>query len=214
MYLRGHGVRCFVVIIAQLLSAVFMLNSSFHVMADERPALPPDLRMEWHRLANGRTEFEVSDPALVPRELALAIEKTGCAYGELIKERPVRFIATQSRRFAVVFCQAGTVHRSDRVFELSSRQPTLVQFPWLEYPDGFGTTSFPGLITWDRDAKLFKAENGTDTDLCKRLRYIYRLGYYQPSFVVMRVEYMIECGQKEWGTLWEATKWSFPPENK
>ena len=67
-------------------------------------SLQQDALREWHFLANGRTEFEISDPALVPRLLVIAAEQSGCDYKVDMKASPVRFIRFEYRRFAIVPC--------------------------------------------------------------------------------------------------------------
>ena len=62
--------------------------------------MSPELRdrieasREWSNLAKGRTEFEVSDPALLPSRLILAAKHAGCKIEEGIEGSPVRL--TQS----------------------------------------------------------------------------------------------------------------------
>jgi hypothetical protein len=51
-----------------------------------------DPRREWHELAKGRNEFEISDPALLPTRLALAVERSDCSYKDEINGIPARFI--------------------------------------------------------------------------------------------------------------------------
>jgi hypothetical protein len=90
-------------ILARLVVAgMLVFNSAGVVLAQDRTAT----RREWGTLANGRTEFEVSDPALVPSTLSLAAEQSGCRYQDDIKERPARFIRPEGRRLAILFCSA------------------------------------------------------------------------------------------------------------
>ncbi|MCP1833188.1 hypothetical protein J2R76_001523 [Bradyrhizobium sp. USDA 4532] len=73
---------------------------------------------EWSSLANGRTDFEISDPALVPRMLALAAEQSGCKYSDDIEKLPVRFMKVAGHRLALMFCRLS-VTGSHRAFDLS-----------------------------------------------------------------------------------------------
>jgi hypothetical protein len=170
-----------------------------------------DARLEWHSLANGRTEFDVSDPVLVPRRLALAADQSGCRYKEEIKDLPVRFISVEERRFAIVFCRMGVLG-SHQIFDLADLQkPKLVELPIIA-PNGFGTTPRPGAITWKRDVGVLEAE--TVTDVCPgiRFRHTYRPGFNQSwvsNFVIVRVEVLEGgCGEGKWDTVWEPPQWS------
>jgi hypothetical protein len=175
----------------------------------------PDARTEWHSLANGRTEFDVSDPAVVPRRLALAAEQSGCLYKDGIKEIPVRFTSVEKRRLAIVFCRFGVIG-SHQLFDLTVLQkPKLIELPFLALKDGFGITPRPGMITWKGDAGVFDAVTGTDTCPSPQLRHIYRPGLTAgwvseaASFVVVRVEVRENrCGEfSNWNTIWEAPQW-------
>jgi hypothetical protein len=174
-----------------------------------------DARLEWHGLANGRTEFDVSDPALVPRRLVLAAEQSGCRYKDWIKELPVRFISVEKRRLALVFCRYG-VTGSDQLFDLTDLQkPKLIELPFVAQKDGFGTTARPGMITWKRDVGILEAETGTDMCPSSRLRHSYRPGFTEgwisssATFVVVRIEVSEkDCGERNrWATIWEAAAW-------
>jgi hypothetical protein len=188
-----------------VVAGMLVFNSAAAVLAQDRT----ETRREWGMLANGRTEFEVSDPALVPSTLAVAAEQSGCRYKDYIKEYPVRFIRPEGRRLAILFCAA--IVGSHQVFDTSNvLRPTPVEFPIIVQPDGFGTTARPGVITWDKEAKVFQAETGSDTSSA-RLRYIYRLDRGTGSFVVVRVEFTPHFGLKDgWTTIWDALIWSFP----
>ena len=167
---------------------------------------------EWDSLAKGRPEFEVSDPTLVPSQLALAVEQSGCRhYEQLIKGAPIRFVVLRDRRFAIVLCSVGMASNSHQLFDLTGssnlEKPKLVQLPSFEQPDGFGTTPTPGAITWKSETGVLVAESGSDNSFA-RLRQTYRLGYLSTSFVVVRVEYRCaECGKDEWKTIWDAPHW-------
>jgi hypothetical protein len=175
-----------------------------------------DARLEWHSLANGRTEaeFDVSDPALVPKRLALAAEQSGCRYKDEMKELPVRFISVEKRRLAIVFCRLG-VSGSHQIFDLADlHKPKLMELPFVAQKDGFGTTFRPGMITWKKDAGVLEAETGTDMCPSSRLRHTYRLGLTEgwtsqvATFVVVRVEVMEDgCVRGAWSTIWEAPQW-------
>jgi hypothetical protein len=179
-------------------------------LADDRR----DARLEWHGLANGRTEFDVSDPALVPRRLALVAEQSGCRYKDEMKELPVHFISVEKRRLAIVFCRLG-VSGSHQMFDLADLQkPKLMELPFIAQKDGFGTTPRPGMITWKRDAGVLEAETGTDACPSSRLRHTYRPGLTEgwtnkaATFVVVRVEVMEDgCLRGAWTTIWEAPQW-------
>jgi hypothetical protein len=54
-------------------------------------------------VSNGRTKFDISDPALVPSLLALAAEQSGCRYKEGIEAAPIHFMRIEGRRLAMVF---------------------------------------------------------------------------------------------------------------
>jgi hypothetical protein len=174
-----------------------------------------DAGMEWQSLANGRTEFDVSDPALVPRRLALAAEQSGCLYKDGIKEIPVRFTSVEKRRLAIVFCRFGVIG-SHQLFDLSVLQkPKLIELPFLAQKDGFGTTPRPGMITWKGDVGVLEAETGTDTCPSSEIRHTYRPGLTEgwtsqaATFVVIRIEVMEDrcSGQGRWAVIWEASQW-------
>jgi hypothetical protein len=202
-------------------AAILLFTSPTAVVGQNRSAAEPsrDVRPEWYSLAKGRTEFEVSDPALVPSQLALAVEQSGCRhYEQLIKEAPIRFVVLRDRRFAIVLCSVGLASNSHQLFDLTGssnlEKPKLVQLPFFEQPDGFGTTPTPGAITWKSETGVLVAESGSDTSFA-RLRHTYRLGYFSTSFVVVRVEYhCAECGKDEWKTIWDAPQWSFSTKEK
>jgi hypothetical protein len=169
-----------------------------------------DGRREWYNLAQGRTEFEVSDPALVPAQLALAAEQSGCRFKEGIKTAPVRFMRLENRRLAIVFCPGliGT----HQVFDLSNLQKlTIVELPFLAQPNGFGTTARPGWITREKETEVFQAETGSDLKPSPRVRHTYR--FDANGFVVVRVDVQ-QYGTREWTTIWDAPRWPMPGEIK
>jgi hypothetical protein len=92
------------------LAAISLFTSPAAVVGQNRSAAESsrDVRREWSDLAKGRTEFEVSDPTLVPRQLVLAFEQSGCRhYEQLIEGAPIRFIVLRDRRFAIVLLSCG-----------------------------------------------------------------------------------------------------------
>lgn len=206
--------------ILPLLLAATLLNASIATTtAEDRSGgdVQLDVRQAYDIISfAGRTEFEVSDPALVPRQPALAAEQSRCRYKDDIKELPIRFISAENRRLALVFCRAG-VSGSHHVFDLADlRRPRLVELPFIAQKEGFGTTLTPGLITWNRDAGVFEAVTGSDICPNSELRHTYRLGSTEgwvsrvASFVVVRVEVRAKpCGgqDSEWATVWEAPPW-------
>jgi hypothetical protein len=175
-----------------------------------------DARREWHNLANGRTEFEVSDPALLPRQIALAIEQSGCRYKEDMQQLPIRFIRVEKQRFAIVFCRF-TVTGSHRIFDLQNLQkPKPMAFPFFARNGGFGTTELPGVITWKKEAGVFEAEIGSDIACSGRTRHTYRLssaeGLHGITFVIVRIQVKKDECRSEWLTIWEASPWPPWPE--
>lgn len=188
-----------------VMAGMLLFNSAAAVLGQDRT----ETLREWGTLANGRTEFDVSDAALLPSTLALAAEQLGCRYKDDIKTAPVRFMRPEGRRLAIVFCSG--IIGSHQVFDVSNvLKPTLVELPFLAQPDGFGTTAKPGWITWEKEARVFQAETGSDISFA-RLRHTYRLDRYTASFVIVRVEFHPDISTKdEWTTIWDAPKWSFP----
>jgi hypothetical protein len=197
---------------AFFLAAMVLFASVAALPAEDRSVadLRSELLREWYSAANGRTEFDISDPALVPGQLALAVKQSGCRYEDTIKEMPVRFITVEKRRLAFVFC--SDIVGSHQVFDLLvPRGPKLLEFPFLSQPAGFGTTDAPGVITWNKEAGVFQAETGTDICPSSRIRHTYRPGLTRSraSFVIVRVEAQEDgCGRGEWTMIWEAPLWS------
>jgi hypothetical protein len=194
------------------LVALISCASTPRVFAQDQPKadLSRDTRREWYSLAQGRTEFEVSDPALMPSLLGLAAEQSGCRYKEGLTVAPVRFLSVASRRLAIVTCW-GSLKSHQRVFDLSNLQkPMEVQFPFAVPPKGFSTSAdAPGFITWERETGLFRAETTSDVAYSPRVRYTYRLDGGLDGFVVLRVEVQRD-GVGEWATIWDAPRWSLP----
>lgn len=167
-----------------------------------------EAQMEWHGLAKGRKEFEVTDPALLPSRLVLAAQQSGCDYQERIKEVPTRFITARSHRFVIVFC--SRIVGSHQVFDFSNLQrPRLVEFPFVAHPEGFGTTSDPGWITWNTETGILQAVSGSDVCPTPGGRHTYQLTAQSRGFVLLRVEIQHPgCGAGEWATIWDAPQWS------
>ncbi|WP_065753700.1 hypothetical protein [Bradyrhizobium paxllaeri] len=172
-------------------------------------------RQRYDNISFAGGDFEISDPALVPRQLVLAVEQSGCQYKTDIKELPIQFNRAENRRFALVYCSA--IVGSHHVFDFADlRRPRLLELPFIAQKNGFGTTIKPGLITWKKDAGVFEAETGSDMCPNSELRHTYRLGTSgglvsrTASFVVVRVEVREKpCGRNnsEWTTVWEAPPW-------
>ena len=199
-----------------IMAGILLWTSVVATFAEDDFANPRRQALQqWHSIANGRTEFDVSDPTSVPTALGLAAEQSGCRYKDGIKELPVRFISVERRRLALVYCRYG-VTGSDQLFDLTYlHKPKLIELPFLAQKDGFGTTPRPGMITWKRDAGILEAETGTDMCPSSMLRHSYRPGFTEgwvsgsATFVVVRVEVSEKgCGQRNgWATIWEAAAW-------
>jgi hypothetical protein len=202
-------------VLSALITAVFLLCGSFPAALAQDgsgPDIQQDPRRQWHDLAKGRKDFEVSDPALLPTRLALAAEQTGCGYKDEINSEPVRFISVKRQRVAIIFCRTGIVG-SHRVFDLTDlKRPRQMEFPVpLLHSNGFGTTPQPGMITWKKEAGVFESQAGSDMLCTGQARYTYRLDETGPSlrFAIIRAEIKKdECRQSEWTTIWEAPTWS------
>jgi hypothetical protein len=166
-----------------------------------------DLRREWFNLAQGRTEFEISDPELVPSFLRLAAEQSGCRYRDGLKVAPARFLRIANSRLALVACW-GPLKTTQRAFDLSNLQkPVVIRFPFLTYPDGIGTSdNAPGFLTRESGTEFFRAETTSDMANTTRARYTYRFDGAS-NFVVLRVEIQ-RGGVGEWTEIWNAPRWS------
>jgi len=166
-----------------------------------------EVRQEWFKVSNGQTDFEISDPASVPKFLARFAEKSRCPYEADIGRHPIRIVSLKSARLVIILCRPG-LFGSDKVFDLTDLQrPKVLHFPFLATPSGFGTTDSPGGIDYQRDKDVFLAESGSDTSPAV-LRHVYRYDYL--GFTVARVELRKDYGA-EWTTIWEAAPWSLPP---
>jgi hypothetical protein len=190
-----------------LLSAALLLEPPLALLGQERAST--DVRREayreWQSVANGRTDFEVSDPNQVPSLLATAATQSGCRYEEVIKDWPLRFLSVGKRRLALMPCFG--YNGSHELFDLTDlTKPKMLEFPFIAQPEGFGTTSLPGSIVWKPEAKLFEAEASTDVCPSPKLRHTYRLA--GSGLVVVRVEREADrCGASSWVTIWEASPW-------
>ena len=161
----------------------------------------------------GRTDFQVSKYAEVPRQVARAAQREHCDIDKGIEQFPLRFLVEKGHRFVLVYCQS--IEGFHLVFDLADlRRPRLVEFPFLAQNTGFGITPRPGIITWRQEAGVFEAETGTDLCPSFRLRHVYRLGQTEGyvsqtiSFVLVRVDVMERCvNDKSWSTVWESPKW-------
>jgi hypothetical protein len=160
------------------------------------------------------TEFEISDPDLMPRQLAQAATALHCSYADGIKTRPTRFIRINNSAFALVFCPAllGT----DRIFDIQNpRKPILMQVAFFAVDSGFGTTSGPGIVTtWKKGTDIFEAVIGSDLCPSSRLRHVYRFGANAGrgsdgfGLFLTRIDVQKDgCGNGEWTPLWNAPAW-------
>jgi hypothetical protein len=163
--------------------------------------------LEWTKLANGRTDFEVSDLSLLPSRLARTAEQSNCRYKEDFANNPARFTKLGNYRLAILACWSISAG-SHQVFDLSTlERPKPISFPLLVKPDGFGTTLRPGRINWDKETSIFQAVLGSDTHPAL-VRHTYRFDQNW-GFVVVRVE--VRRGPlDEWTRIWEAPRWILP----
>jgi hypothetical protein len=168
---------------------------------------------EWYNLADKRTDFEVSDPALLPSRLVRAVKSSGCRYEEGIKEYPVSFMKLGSRRLAIVFCRWVGMLGTHQLFDLTNlQQPRLIELPILAQPEGIVTTPYPGIVSWNKDSGIFQAWRSSDMLPTLAIRHTYRFSEDQGStaFVLVRVEVQRIPGPDEWVSMWDAPRWSFP----
>ena len=116
----------------------------------------------------GRDEFEISDPAQVPQQVARAAEQGGCHYIEQIADQPLRFLKIDSHRLVLVFC-SGIVGEH-QVFDLRDmRRPKRFEFAVMSTETGFGHDVFARIHhleqrTWpirsaERDGCLSQSAN-------------------------------------------------------
>lgn len=191
-----------------VLIAAVSLGASHAAGAEELSEAPVDrreARKEWSRASNGKTEFELTDPTLVPKFFAAFARQSGCVYEPEMQQRPIRFVTINGHRLAIVFCRSG-ISGSDQVFDLSDLgRPKAVSFPIFAHPNGFGTTDRPGAIEYQKDAGIFLAEVASDYQE-GQARHSYRFEDYY-GFVVTRVEIKKDFGSP-WVTIWEAGAWN------
>ncbi|BAM90779.1 hypothetical protein S58_48000 [Bradyrhizobium oligotrophicum S58] len=154
----------------------------------------------------GQSEFEIHDPELLPKQLVRAIEP-GCEYRSGLKEQPVRFMAVDGWRFAIVPCSA--IVGWDEIFDLREmRRPRLLQIPMANWDRGFVATSQPGAVTWNKEAKVFEITRRTDLCPSPTTRHIYRLMPAAWAPVLVRIDVRKDgCVDGEWATIWEAPAW-------
>jgi hypothetical protein len=205
-------VKALVPLLLRLFVVGMLVSTS--ILAARGEEIHPEVRergeagIEWSKLAKGRTEFEVSDPALLPTRLVLAAKHAGCRFTEDIEKNPVRFIKPGGRRLAIMHCWA--IVGSHQVFDLSVlHRPRLIEFPSLTMPEGFGMTDWPGWLTWDRETWIFQAVTGSDMKPSWDARHTYRYDQHR-GFVIIRVEVKGMPGYDEWTTIWQASPWLLP----
>jgi len=195
---------------ALVVAGLLLFGSVAALLGQDHAEIDPrrEAYREWESIANGRTDFDVSNVALVPSRLAVAATQSGCRYKEAIGEVPLRFIRVEGHRLALVFCFG--IIGSHQLFDLSDlTKPKLMEFPYLVRPEGFGTTSWPGKVAWKPDSGLFEAEARSDLCSDPGVRHSYR--FAGSGFIVIRVEVTPDsCVQGGWSTIWESPRWSFP----
>lgn len=204
--------------VLSLVTVILLCVQVVAALAEDYPeaGVQKDTPRKYSNISFVEPESKISEPALVPLQLALAAEQVHCNYKDDIKELPIHLIRTNGRRIALVFCRSG-VGGSHHVFDFADlRRPKLVELPFLAQKAGFGTTPRPGLITWKSYAAVFEAVTGTDSCLSSEIRHTYRLGVTEgsvsqvASFVVVRVEARdnyCSGNSGEWVTVWEAPPW-------
>ena len=173
-------------------------------------------RPKYDSISFAKGDFQISDPALVPRQLALAAEQ-GALRLQSRHQRVSRPLHQRAnRRLALVFCRLGVLG-SHYVFDFTdSRRPKLVELPFIAQNGGFGATPRPGLMIWKRDAGVFEAvPSRTYAPIRSSVTPI---GWTRPGVwsaalqvsAVVRVEVREKpCGRNstEWTTVWEASPW-------
>jgi hypothetical protein len=161
---------------------------------------------QWAAIANGRTEFDVADPELVPTHLALALSRTACRWKDVIKEAPLQFFSVENQRLAKVTCFGfGYWHQ---IFDLSAlTNPKALQLPVVS-TEGFKATGRLGSIAWNPESKLLESVGSSDQCGGPGVRHTYR--WIDREFSVIRVELSPEnCGGRgPWTTIWEAPQWT------
>jgi hypothetical protein len=204
--------------VLSLVTVILLCVQVVAALAEDYPeaGIQKDTPRKYSNISFVEPESKISEPALVPLQLALAAEQVRCNYKDDIKELPIQLIQTDGRRIALVFCRSG-VGGSHHVFDFADlRRPKLVELPFLAQKAGFGSTPRPGLLTWKRDAGVFEAVSGSDMCSSLEIRHTYRLGVTEgwvsqaASFVVVRVEARDNyCSghSGDWVTVWEAPPW-------
>jgi hypothetical protein len=190
-----------------LLVSALQFGSGFAALGEERTAVDP--RREWGALANGRTEFDIADPALVPSQLAEAATQSGCHWQDIIKDVPLHVFRIKTLRFAMIACPGTPAGGGHQMYDVSiPAKPRILEFPAVGYPDGFTTSVRPGAMTWKPDSGLLEAVPGTDFCQGPSGRYTYR--WNGRGVAIIRVELSLEdCSpQGPWRTIWEAPNWS------
>jgi hypothetical protein len=196
----ANAALALLIISALLLQSALAQDSGKGGRDDARPFDPISFQ--------GRDEFEISDPAQVPRQVARAAEQAGCHYIDQITDHPLRFLKIDWRRLVLVYCNG--IIGTHQVFDLEDmRRPQRLEFPVMSAETGFGTTHRPGMITWNKDLGVFEAQKGSDLCPSPRIRHVYRLSGKESGFVLIRIGLMKDgCGDGSWSTIWEAPKWS------
>lgn len=193
-----------------ILAGLLLSMQAASVLGDDRSEISP--RREWFSLANGRNEFEVSDLSLVPSQLADAAKQSDCRYSDDIAKIPIRFISIGSYlRIAIVFCRYN-VTGSHQIFDFSSRdakqRPRVIELPIITRPEGFRSTSSPGIIKWTNESGLLEAQSNSDMCSEPSARHIYRFKNSLGGFVLTRVEVAPNsCGSEAWTTIWQSPVW-------
>jgi len=157
---------------------------------------------------NGQSDFEISDPEQLPRQLARAAEQSGCRYKDTVNRVPARFVAFERRKFALLPC-SGIVSIRHQIYDLSHvGKPRLLHVPIMAPDTGMTASSEPGFVTWQKDTPFFHSEQGSDScDPCAVVRQVYRIDKYVDGLVLVRVEYRKDRPEGEWKTIWETPKW-------
>jgi hypothetical protein len=194
---------------AFMIAGILQISSADILIGEERSS--DDVRREAHRqwsdVANGRTEFDISDPALLPTQLALVASRSGCRWKDVIKDVPVHVFKIGNRRFAKVTCFGfGYLQQ---IYDLRNRtNPEALEFPVASSPEGFSTTSRLGSITWKPESGLLESVGSSDQCGTSGIRHTYR--WINEQFSVIRVEISPEnCDSNgPWTTIWEAPQWS------
>ena len=120
-----------------------------------------ELDQQWKIMSQGQAEFEVSDPTLVPNRLAALFTESNCRWQDRLNETPLRIVTIAKHRLGFLHCHG--IVGSDEVFDLTDlRRPKPLNFPFFARPDGFGTTTKPGSLTWKAETGVLEAFSGTD----------------------------------------------------